>query len=231
MTNLNLYAKIEPYLDLKEATYTLHKEFMRFIMENSLDNILDIGCGRGYFLENLRINGLKYLGVDESSFQIEVCKEKGLNVQNISLKELNQEFDCAVAIFDVVNFVQKDDLKEFFSNVYKNLNQNGYFLFDINTLFAFKEIAQGCINLDLKNSFIAVNSDFKNSKLITKFYLFEKESELYRKNSGEIIQEFYKKSFLKAFLADIGFELLETKELFLYTDDKADKLMFICKKR
>ena len=34
MTNLDLYAKIEPYLDLEEPTYTLHKEFMKFIMEN-----------------------------------------------------------------------------------------------------------------------------------------------------------------------------------------------------
>ena len=36
MTNLDLYAKIEPYLDLEEATYSLHKEFMRFIMEKKI---------------------------------------------------------------------------------------------------------------------------------------------------------------------------------------------------
>lgn len=99
MTNLDLYAKIEPYLDLEEATYTLHKEFMRFIMENSLNNILDIGCGRGYFLENLRINGLNYLGIDNSLEQIKVCKDKSLNAENLELKEIDQIFDCAVAYF------------------------------------------------------------------------------------------------------------------------------------
>ena len=50
---LNLYAKVEPYLDFEDEVYTLHKEFMTLVMTKELDNILDIGCGQGYFLENL----------------------------------------------------------------------------------------------------------------------------------------------------------------------------------
>lgn len=193
MKNLDLYAKIEPYLDLEEATYTLHKEFMRFIMENSLDNILDIGCGRGYFLENLRINGLNYLGIDNSLEQIKVCKDKSLNAENLELKKIDQIFDCTVAIFDVVNFVEKQKIEEFFKNIYSLLNKNGYFLFDINTLFAFENIAQGSINIDLEDSFIAINSDFIDSKLITNFFLFEKEEDnKFVKNEGLISQEYYK---------------------------------------
>ena len=51
---LDLYARIEPYLDFEEEIYSLHKEFLKFIMVNDLDNIIDIGCGQGYFLNNLR---------------------------------------------------------------------------------------------------------------------------------------------------------------------------------
>ena len=58
---LDLYAKIEPYLEFEEEIYTLHKEFLRFIMVNDLDNIIDIGCGQGYFLENLMIPYRFYL--------------------------------------------------------------------------------------------------------------------------------------------------------------------------
>ncbi|WP_198304688.1 class I SAM-dependent DNA methyltransferase [Arcobacter vandammei] len=231
MTNLDLYAKIEPYLDLEEATYTLHKEFMKIVMENSLENILDIGCGRGYFLENLRINGLNYLGIDQSKIQIDVCKEKGLNAKNIELKDIKEKFDCAVAIFDVVNFVNKDELKEFFSDIKNVLNPNGYFIFDVNTLYAFENIAQGSINIDLEDGFIAVNSDFENSRLITNFFLFEKEKDdKYIKNSGQIVQEYYKNSYLGKLLKECGFSIFEKKELFLYTDEEADKIIFICKK-
>lgn len=231
MTNLDLYAKIEPYLDLEEATYTLHKEFMRFIMENSLDNILDIGCGRGYFLENLRINGLNYLGIDNSLEQIKVCKDKSLNAENLELKKIDQIFDCTVAIFDVVNFVEKQKIEEFFKNIYSLLNKNGYFLFDINTLFAFENIAQGSINIDLEDSFIAINSDFIDSKLITNFFLFEKEEDnKFVKNEGLISQEYYKTNYLEKILKNVGFEIVEKRDLFLYTNNKADKKMFICKK-
>ncbi len=231
MTNLDLYAKIEPYLDLEEATYTLHKEFMRFIMENSLDNILDIGCGRGYFLENLRINGLNYLGIDNSLEQIKVCKDKSLNAENLELKKIDQIFDCTVAIFDVVNFVEKQKVEKFFKNIYSLLNKNGYFLFDINTLFAFENIAQGSINIDLEDSFIAINSDFIDSKLITNFFLFEKEEDnKFVKNEGLISQEYYKTNYLEKILKNVGFEIVEKRDLFLYTNNKADKKMFICKK-
>lgn len=231
MKNLDLYAKIEPYLDLEEATYTLHKEFMRFIMENSLDNLLDIGCGRGYFLENLRINGLNYLGIDNSLEQIKVCKDKSLNAENLELKKIDQIFDCTVAIFDVVNFVEKQKIEEFFKNIYSLLNKNGYFLFDINTLFAFENIAQGSINIDLEDSFIAINSDFIDSKLITNFFLFEKEEDnKFVKNEGLISQEYYKTNYLEKILKNVGFEIVEKRDLFLYTNNKADKKMFICKK-
>ncbi|MCB9096388.1 MAG: hypothetical protein H6630_01885 [Arcobacter sp.] len=63
---LDLYAKVEPYLDFEEEVYTLHKEFLRFVMVNDLDNIIDIGCGQGYFLENLKVNKKKYFGIDLS---------------------------------------------------------------------------------------------------------------------------------------------------------------------
>lgn len=43
---------------------------------------------------------------------------------------------------------------------------------------AFENIAQGSINIDLEDSFfIAINSDFIDSKLITNFFLFEKEED------------------------------------------------------
>ncbi|MEZ4694277.1 MAG: class I SAM-dependent methyltransferase [Aliarcobacter sp.] len=73
---LDLYARIEPFLDFEEEVYLLHKEFLRFVMTNDLDNIIDIGCGQGYFLENLRINKKKYFGIDLSIEQIKVCASK-----------------------------------------------------------------------------------------------------------------------------------------------------------
>ena len=46
---LDLYAKVEPYLDFEEEVYTLHKEFCRFVMVNELDNIIDIDVVKDIF--------------------------------------------------------------------------------------------------------------------------------------------------------------------------------------
>ena len=105
----------------------------------------------GYFLECLKANSKTAFGIDLSEHQIQVCHEKGLdNTACISLNEVKEKYDCATAIFDVINYINKDDLKQFFEDCYNLLNKDGYFIFDVNTLFGFEDIAQGCITIDFR---------------------------------------------------------------------------------
>ncbi|WP_152057809.1 class I SAM-dependent DNA methyltransferase [Aliarcobacter butzleri] len=228
---LDLYAKVEPYLDFEEEVYILHKEFLRFVMVNDLDNIIDIGCGQGYFLENLKVNKKKYFGIDLSVEQIKVCEEKNLNAKVIDLKDVKEKFDCATAIFDVLNYIPKNELKIFLEQTYEILNQNAYFIFDVNSYFGFDEVAQGTITIDVEDKFIAIDANFENNKLQTDITLFEKqENGLFSKEQDSIIQEYHSKEFLSKILEEIGFKLIEIKEFNLHTDEIADKLIFICKK-
>ncbi len=228
---LDLYAKVEPYLDFEEEVYTLHKEFLRFVMVNELDNIIDIGCGQGYFLENLKVNKKKYFGIDLSVDQIKVCKEKNLNAQAIALKDVKEKFDCATAIFDVLNYIPKIDLKQFIKETSFVLNEGAYFIFDVNSLFGFEEVAQGCITIDVEDKFIAIDANFENNKLQTDITLFEKqENGMFSKEQDSIIQEYHSKEFLTKLLNECNFEIQEIKEFNLHTDEHADKLIFICKK-
>lgn len=43
-----------------------------------VSRVLDIGCGRGEFLEMLRREGIEAFGIDNSPEMIEVCQQKGL---------------------------------------------------------------------------------------------------------------------------------------------------------
>ncbi|MFY4795711.1 class I SAM-dependent DNA methyltransferase [Aliarcobacter butzleri] len=228
---LDLYAKVEPYLDFEEEVYTLHKEFLRFVMVNDLDNIIDIGCGQGYFLENLKVNKKKYFGIDLSVEQIKVCQEKNLNAKAIDLKDVKEKFDCATAIFDVLNYISKNELKIFLEQTYEILNQDAYFIFDVNSYFGFDEVAQGTITIDAEDKFIAIDANFENNKLQTDITLFEKqENGLFSKEQDSIIQEYHSKEFLTKILEEVGFKQIEIKEFNLHTDEIADKLIFICKK-
>lgn len=229
---LDLYAKIEPFLDFEEEVYTLHKEFLRFVMTNDLDNIIDIGCGQGYFLENLKVNKKKYFGIDLSVEQIKVCQAKGLNAQAVALKDVKEKFDCATAIFDVLNYIPKEELKTFLKETNEVLNQGAYFIFDVNSYFGFDEVAQGTITIDFEDKFIAIDANFEDEKLQTDITLFEEqENGLFTKEQDSIIQEYHSKELLTNVLEEIDFEVVEIKEFNLHTDEIADKLIFICRKK
>ncbi len=228
---LDLYARVEPFLSFEEEIYTLHKEFLKFIMVNDLDNIIDIGCGQGYFLENLMINKKTAFGIDLSAEQIKACDERNLNAKVMNLADVQEKFDCATAIFDVLNYIPKEDLKTFITQVNVVLNQGAYFIFDVNSLFGFEEVAQGCITIDLDDKFIAIDANFEDNKLQTDITLFTKEDNgLFSKESDSIIQEYHTKEFLRKLLKECNFEIQEIKKFNLHTDEHADKLIFICKK-
>ncbi len=228
---LDLYSKIEPYLDFEEEVYTLHREFMQFIMLNELDNILDIGCGQGYFLENLKINDKKAFGIDLSVEQIKVCKDKGLDASAIALDEVKEKFDCATAIFDVLNYIPKNEIENFIKDTYEVLNDGGYFIFDVNSHFGFDEIAQGSISMDLEDKFIAIDANFEDGKLQTDLTLFSKQrDDLYKKESDSIIQEFHPSEYLENILKTTGFKIEDIKDFNLHSQTQADKIIFICKK-
>jgi len=229
---LNLYSKIEPFLDFQDEVYNLHNEFMSIVFDKELDNILDVGCGQGFFIESLNLNQKKAYGIDLSSEQIEACKQRGVeNVACIDLKDVKEKYDCATAIFDVINYIPKDSLKEFFENVYKALNVKGHFIFDVNTLYGFEEIAQGCITMDLDDKFIAIDAIYEDEKLVTDLTLFTKlEDGNFKKENDFITQYYHSKDRLKKMLKKIGFELEELRDFNLHSDDRADKQIYICTK-
>ena len=54
------------------------KRFLPFFA--GADPVLDIGCGRGVFLELLSSVGISSVGLDHSSQSVDVCRQKGFNV-------------------------------------------------------------------------------------------------------------------------------------------------------
>lgn len=54
--------------------------------------VLDLGCGRGEFLEMLNENGIDAVGIDINDAMVETCREKGLRCQKGDLLEKLAEF-------------------------------------------------------------------------------------------------------------------------------------------
>lgn len=228
---LNLYAKVEAYLDFEEEVRLLHKEFLGLLFEKQPQSVIDIGCGQGAFLEHLNINGVKTFGIDLSSEQIKICKKKGLHASCQPLSKVSETFEAATAIFDVINYIPSSELLSFFKETSLVLNQGGTFIFDVNSLFGFEEVAQGSLNIDLENKFIAIDAVFEDQILRTDITFFEEQKNgLYHKEQDFIEQYFHDTKRLKELLQEAGFKVEKVNAFNLHGYEENDKLIFVCKK-
>ena len=230
MQGLNLYAQIEQYLEFTEEVKALHRTFKEIVEELSPKSLIDIGCGQGAFLEDINSLNINTFGIDLSSSQVEFCKQKNINAKCIDLCEVNEKFDCATAIFDVINYIPKKDIRSFFECSSKVLNKDGYLVFDINTLYGFEDVAQGSLNIDIDDKFIAIDALYEDTTLETTITVFNKENDLYTKDSGTITQYYHPKEFLTKELELCGFDVESVLEFKLHDVEEFDKQIFIAKK-
>ena len=123
--------------DKKSVATTLSKyrcQYLPILKQFKKDvRILELGCGRGIFLEFLMNNEYKNVfGIDVSKEQIDIAKAKNLNTEEIGvleyLKSNNEKFDLIFAI-DLIEHFHKDELIHLFEGIYNKLNNNGAFVF------------------------------------------------------------------------------------------------------
>ena len=227
MTNLDLYAKAEHLLGIEEATEALYDLYRSELDEYEVKTLLDVGCGRGGFMQRMISDGVKCKGVDLSSVMVEECKAQSLDAECIDVADVDGTYDAVVSIFDVLNFMDKDELIKFLEAVATKLNDDGIFIADINTLYGFSDVAEGTMTNDSDDEFLSVDAQFANDELHTTFTLFEKsEDGRYTKYQDTIIQHFHK---IKLFQNLSGLKLIEKQTFSLY--DTEDKTLLIFKKR
>lgn len=231
MNSLNLYSKIEPHLNFQDEINELYGAFLKICEELDVKNVIDIGCGQGKFLTQLKNLNILAFGTDLSSEQIKICKLKNLNAACINISNVTEKFDCATAVFDVLNYLDKKTLEIFIKNVYDLLLPNGYFLFDINTLYGFEEVAEGSLNINTPDNFIGIDASYINKILKTNMVLFSKQSDgKYTKEEDFIEQHYHEKNAIKKVLDKCGFQTKQIISFHLHSEEKPDKLIFVCQK-
>ena len=223
MNGLDLYAKIEYLFDFEDVMEFLWDKYIEELKSLNVKTILDIGCGSGGFMLKAKEAGFEIVGIDISEEMINNASKKGLEVYHKDLCEFEGKFDACVAIFDVINYMDEKYLKNFFACVQNVLKKDGYFLFDINTLQGFEEVAQGTLAVEDDKIFGVLNSVFEDNMMETKITIFQKDKKCYQKEEGSIIQYFYKNQKLKK-LTSMKFD--RKIDISLYGDIDKNLLVF-----
>jgi len=226
---LDLYAKVEDLLGVKEAAPDLYAHYLLFLNSVNFETLLDVGCGSGDFLRQihgaLKIPQVK--GIDLSPLMVSKTREQGFEAECKNLCDVEGQYDVLTAVFDMLNYLDKEQLKHFFECIREHLNEEGLFLCDINTLYGFENVAVGAYIVDDEDRFLTIDSDYKDGEYSAQFTLFEKEGEIFRK-SQEIIEQHYHTVGDIVMLS--GMELVQSDEVNLYGFEKADKTFLVLKK-
>jgi len=226
---LDLYAKVEDLLGIKEVAPTLYAHYLLFLNTSDFDTLLDVGCGSGIFLFQMQkaLDIPRVKGIDLSPLMVAKTREYNIDAQTIDLCSLEGKYDVITAVFDMLNYLNPEQLQSFLICVHNHLTKDGVFLCDINTLYGFENVAVGSFIVDDEERFLTIDSDFENDEYISEFTLFEQEGVSYRK-SQETIRQYY--HTVENIVKYSGLELLVNDDVNLYELEESDKRFVVLKK-
>lgn len=112
------------------------RDYLNVIEERS--PALDIGCGRGEFLELLRENRIDATGIDSNDMMIQHCKEKGLHAIHADaidyLGTVGAGTLGSITAFQVIEHLSTTNLTKFLNSAYQALRNGGVIILEtVNT--------------------------------------------------------------------------------------------------
>jgi predicted TPR repeat methyltransferase len=227
---LDLYAKVEDLLGVNEVTPVLNEYYYEQLETMKFKSLLDVGCGSGGFLEQITAHypNVQVKGIDLSPVMVKMSQAKGLNAECIDLCKIDEKYELITAIFDMVNYLDKKNIKRFFRCVEERLEEGGHFIFDVNTLFAFKVVAAGSFIKDGDDRFVTIDSDYDEEakEYYMDFTLFEKEGSCFKKSQESITQYYYTVPELQKLTK---MKLVTKKAISIYSDE-VEKFFLVFRK-
>jgi len=125
--NYNRYfERVASQFEYRKNTFGLERfdyVFNRLNLDVSNVELLDIGCGFGYFLECVEDNNASGKGLELDPLQVKFCRGRGLNVDSNSIEEEPSDFYNVVTMFDVLEHLSSPI--DFFKSVNRILEKNG----------------------------------------------------------------------------------------------------------
>ena len=189
--------------------------------------VLDLGCGTGKMTRLLRMAGYDMIGVDNSCDMLNIAREKsaekGLEIlyllQDMREFELFGTVRAVVSICDSMNYLMsEEDMKTVFSLVNNYLDPGGIFIFDLNTVYKYRELlGETTISENRPEGSFIWDNYYDEEEQINEYDLtlfIREEGDLYRKYEETHFQRAYELETVKRLLKAAGMEFVAAYDAF-----------------
>ncbi|QSI28762.1 methyltransferase domain-containing protein [Variovorax sp. RKNM96] len=128
----------ERYYAPREYIGNLRRQYLPYasavLSQSGVIQAIDIGCGRGEWLELMREIGISATGVDLDAGMLKDCLDRGLDVKLedglTALRNLPDQSQSIVSAFHVVEHISFDDLRELIAQAYRVLIPGGVIILE-----------------------------------------------------------------------------------------------------
>lgn len=128
-----LYAALEDrFRGTRDEIKERFKEYLPYVKDSA--PVIDLGCGRGEWLELLAENGIEAQGVDSNSLQVQQCRARGFNVTEqdlfVYLQSIADAGTGAVTGFHIIEHLSFKALIALLNEVMRVLRPGGLVIFE-----------------------------------------------------------------------------------------------------
>ena len=202
--------------------------------------VAELGCGTGKMTRLLAAAGYDMIGVDNSEEMLEIAREaeyeadawdeseesdepagRGILylLEDMRELELYGSVCAVVSVCDSMNYILEEaDLREVFSRVHEYLEEDGIFIFDLNTVYKYRDLlGETTIAENREEGSFIWENDFDEESAVNEYDLtlyIREDGETYRRFEEVHYQRAYDLKTIGRLLADAGMELTAAYDAF-----------------
>lgn len=235
----NLYDELMTDFNYEDWFKYIKEIFIKY--NKNPKKVLEMACGTGNLSYYLAKEGYDLTCFDLSSDMLsraydKLRKYKNVDIMNQNMIDFNlkKSYEAVISICDSINYItKKEDLEKTFLNVWKHLEKDGIFIFDINSYYKLKYIiGNNTFIEDRENVFYTWENYYSEDEDICEFYLtffFSDNGINYERFNEEHIEKAYKVEEIEELLYKVGFSKVDYYKGFSFekVDKETERINFV----